>query len=56
MNPLASCPAYKPSDVPWLGNVPEHWEVRTIGRSGPRGRARRPDHTCSECYMRLTLQ
>ena len=21
-------PAYKPSGVPWLGDVPEHWEVR----------------------------
>ena len=21
-------PAYKPSGIPWLGNVPEHWEVR----------------------------
>ena len=20
-------PAYKPSDVPWLGNVPKHWEI-----------------------------
>ena len=25
-------PAYKPSDVPWLGDVPQHWEVRP-GRS-----------------------
>ena len=25
-------PAYKPSGVPWLGNVPQHWEVRP-GRS-----------------------
>ena len=24
-------PAYKPSGVPWLGDVPEHWEVRRIG-------------------------
>ena len=23
-------PAYKPSGVPWLGNVPEHWEVRRL--------------------------
>ena len=21
-------PAYKPSGVPWLGDVPEHWEDR----------------------------
>ena len=24
---LHSYPAYKPSGVPWLGDVPEHWEV-----------------------------
>ena len=23
-------PAYKPSGVPWLGDVPEHWEVRKV--------------------------
>ena len=23
-------PTYRPSHVPWLGNVPEHWEVRRI--------------------------
>ncbi len=23
-------PTYKPSGVPWLGNVPEHWEVRRL--------------------------
>ncbi len=33
----------KPSGVPWLGDVPEHWEVRTLGqiavsfRTGPFG-------------------
>ena len=25
-------PAYKPSGVEWLGDVPEHWEIRTLGR------------------------
>ena len=25
---LRPYPAYKPSAVPWLGDVPEHWEVR----------------------------
>ncbi len=24
-------PAYKPSGVPWLGDVPEHWDVRRLG-------------------------
>lgn len=23
-------PAYKDSGVPWLGEVPEHWEVRKL--------------------------
>ena len=25
---LLAYPAYKPSGVPWLGDVPQHWEVR----------------------------
>jgi type I restriction enzyme S subunit len=25
-------PAYKPSGVPWLGEVPEHWEVNPVKR------------------------
>ena len=25
-----SYPAYKPSGVPWLGDVPEHWDVRRL--------------------------
>ena len=27
-------PAYKPSGVPWLGDVPEHWEVLSLKRLG----------------------
>ena len=27
-------PAYTPSGVPWLGDVPAHWEVVQLGRSG----------------------
>ena len=27
-------PAYTPSGVPWLGDVPVHWEVVQLGRSG----------------------
>jgi type I restriction enzyme S subunit len=27
-------PSYKPSGVEWLGDVPEHWEVRQLGRVG----------------------
>jgi type I restriction enzyme S subunit len=25
--------AYKDSGVPWLGPVPEHWEMRRLGNS-----------------------
>ncbi|RMF48851.1 MAG: restriction endonuclease subunit S, partial [Bacteroidetes bacterium] len=28
---LKPYPAYKDSGVPWLGKVPEHWEVRRLG-------------------------
>ncbi|MBU2601024.1 MAG: restriction endonuclease subunit S [Actinobacteria bacterium] len=31
---LKSYPAMKDSGVPWLGEVPEHWEVVPIGRMG----------------------
>jgi hypothetical protein len=30
-------PAYKDSGVPWLGHVPEHWEVRTIKSLAGKG-------------------
>ncbi len=29
-------PKYKPSDVEWLGDVPEHWEVRNGSRNTGR--------------------
>ncbi len=29
---LKPYPAYKPSGVPWLGDVPAHWEVRRLKR------------------------
>ena len=29
-----SYPVYKPSGIPWLSNVPEHWEVVQLGRVG----------------------
>ncbi len=28
--PMYPYPAYKPSAVPWLGNVPQHWEVSRL--------------------------
>ena len=30
MTPLNPYPAYKPSGIPWLDDIPEHWEVRRI--------------------------
>ena len=27
---LAPYPVYKPSGVPWLGDIPAHWEVRRL--------------------------
>ncbi len=30
MNTLCLYPAYRPSGVPWLGDVPEHWGVRRL--------------------------
>jgi type I restriction enzyme S subunit len=30
---FARYPAYKDSGVPWLGEVPEHWEVSRLGRA-----------------------
>ena len=27
-------PSYRPSGVQWLGDLPEHWEVRQLGRVG----------------------
>ena len=30
---LGPYPAYRPSGVPWLGDVPAHWEVRRLGTS-----------------------
>jgi type I restriction enzyme S subunit len=30
MDGLKPYPKYKDSGVPWLGNVPEHWDVRRL--------------------------
>ena len=31
MTALQRYPAYKDSGVEWLGEVPEHWDVRRVG-------------------------
>lgn len=41
---LPPYPAYKPSGIPWLGEIPAHWEVRNLGSLLQRVRERnRPD-------------
>lgn len=35
-------PAYKPSGVPWLGDVPDHWEVWKIGHLAKVGNGSTP--------------
>ena len=30
INSLNPCLAYKSSGVPWLGDVPTHWEIRRL--------------------------
>ena len=34
INGLRSYSVYKPSGVPWLGDLPEHWDVVQLGRVG----------------------
>ena len=38
-------PAYKPSAVRWLGNIPEHWEVWQIGYLGRVGNGSTPSRS-----------
>jgi type I restriction enzyme, S subunit len=46
-------PKYKPSGVDWLGEVPEHWEVKRgrfvmrVNPSSPRLRALKPEDEVS---------
>lgn len=34
VNGLQPYPAYKPSGMEWLGEVPAHWQVRRLGQMG----------------------
>ena len=27
---LGPCPTYKPSGIDWLGDIPDHWNVRRL--------------------------
>jgi type I restriction enzyme S subunit len=41
---LKPYPKYKDSGVPWFGEVPEHWDVRSLGSlTVPRSERRRPE-------------
>ncbi len=33
MKNYKSYPKYKNSGIPWLGEIPEHWEVKSVGES-----------------------
>ena len=34
INGLCAYSAYRPSGIPWLGDVPEHWDALQLGRIG----------------------
>ena len=46
---LQPYPAYQPSGVPWISDVPAHWEVTLLGRIGTfsKGRGGTKDHEVS---------
>lgn len=44
MNNLPKYPAYKPSGVEWLGEIPEHWEVTRLGKIlSPNSKRNQPE-------------
>jgi type I restriction enzyme S subunit len=53
---------YKDSDVEWLGNVPEHWQVLELGRiadlkcDGPFGSGLKSDHYTDSGALVVRLQ
>jgi type I restriction enzyme S subunit len=48
MKHLKPYPAYKESGIPWLGKVPEHWEVRTVRHVTRPLKGRQPEILYSE--------
>lgn len=52
----------KPSGIPWLGDIPEHWEVLTLGRvstarcDGPFGSGLKSTHYTSKGVRVIRLQ
>ncbi len=39
---LKPYPEYRPSGLPWLGEIPAHWEVRRIGSLAKIGNGSTP--------------
>lgn len=64
MPTLRPYPAYKPSGVPWLGDVPESWDVRrikTLFRESNERKGRRPMELFSltrtrQCRQNVTME
>ena len=40
----------RPSDIPWIGDIPEHWEVKRLGRCFGENRLLNSDLECTEAY------
>jgi type I restriction enzyme S subunit len=49
---LKPYPAYKDSGVPWLGQVPVHWEVKPLKRWVSINAAVLPDTTAADYQFR----
>jgi type I restriction enzyme, S subunit len=55
-------PKYKPSGVEWLGDVPEHWRVLSLGRiavdrcDGPFGSGLKSEHYTDSGVRVIRLQ
>lgn len=40
----------RPSGIPWIGDIPEHWEVKRLGRCFGENRLLNSDLECTEAY------
>lgn len=40
----------RPSGIPWIGDIPEHWEVKRLGRCFGENRSLNSDLGCTEAY------
>jgi len=54
---LKTYPEYKDSGLPWLGNIPSHWEVQRNGRLfAQRNQTGFPDHPILEVSLRTGVR